>query len=91
MNWLGILSRKGWRFQVLIYQNVNNKHSYQKYRKHKWVLPMHLMHAQPYHFLACAPIFLQILEEQYGSPQGAWSLMSILFMKKFFSRCEPLQ
>ena len=41
--------------------------------KQKWFLPMHPMHVQPYNFLACAPIFLQILEEKYGSPQGAWS------------------
>ena len=43
-----------------------------KHRKQNLVLPMHPMHAQPYHFLVCAPIFLQILEEQCGSPEGAW-------------------
>ena len=37
------------------------------------VLPMHSMHAQDYHFLACSPILLQNLEDQYGSPQGVWS------------------
>ena len=34
----------------------------------KCVLPMHSMHAQAYHFLACAPILLQNREDQYGSP-----------------------
>ena len=57
MNWLEFFPRKGWRLQVLIYQKVN-----QKYIKYKLVLPMHPMHAQPYHFLACAPSFCKFLK-----------------------------
>ena len=57
----------------MIYQNVNQKYIYNKHINHNWGLPMHPMHAQPCHFLACALIFLQILEEQYGYLQGAWS------------------
>ena len=65
-------------FQVLIYKNVN-----QKQRNQNWVLSMHPVHAQPSHFLAYAPIFLQILEEQYGSPQGVGHDVPLIYKEIF--------